>query len=150
MLKLKYFIICVVAFVAMALLSLALKPKIDKVAYKREKILLSETDSLLVDGQWEGRQAGYVNLDKFVALAQQTLYFDSYRRVGRDSIQFKANSARIFFGQDSHLLGYENLCINIEEDRKSFVAEVKEIDGVKYVYIPYHVLTSLAAVVWGN
>ncbi len=150
MLKLKYFILCVVALVAVALLSFVLEPKVETVAYEKQVVLLSETDSLLVDGRWEGRQVGYVNLDKFVALAENTSYFDSYKKAGRDSITFKAKSSRIFFGPDDHLLGYENLCISIGEDHKSFTAEVKEINGVKYIYIPYHVLTSLAAVAWDN
>lgn len=150
MLKLKYFILCVVALVTVAVLSFIIEPKVEKVAYEKQVVLLSETDSLLVDGRWEGRQVGYVNLEKFIKLAEKTKYFDSYKKDGRDSITFKAKSSRIFFGPDDHLLSYDNLCISIGEDGKSFTAEVKEIEGVKYIYIPYHVLTSLAGVAWGN
>ena len=148
MIKLRFFLFSLAALAAVFFLALVMEPEVEKRAYENVELRLSETDSLLVDGCWEGRQAGYVNLEKFVELAEKSSYFDSYKKNGRDSITFHAKSARIFFGQDSHLLRYENLCIGVGADEKSFTAAVEEIDGVKYIYIPYHVLASLAAVAY--
>jgi len=145
MAKLRYFIVCLLALTAIIALSFIMEPKVKTVAYENVELNLSETDSLLIDGCWEGRQAGYVSLDKFVELTKKTGYFDSYARNGRDSITFKAKSARIFFGQDNQLLRYKGLGISIGEDKKSFTAAVEEFDDKKYIYIPYHVLVSLAA-----
>jgi hypothetical protein len=150
MLKLKYFILCVVALAAIAILSFILEPKVEKVAYEKSDVVMANTDSLLVDGQWEDRQAGYVNLDKFVSLASKSSRFVSYSRAGRDSVTFKSTEPIFFFGKDAVLLDSKNLGISIGEDRKSFTAEVKEIDDVKYVYMPYHILKTVADKVWNK
>lgn len=141
----KHAALCAAVLAAVVFIAVWIEPDVENVGYKSPEYALAESDSLLVSGCWEGRQAGEVNLEKFLELAGRTVYFDSYKRAGRDSITFVANSPRIFFGNDSNLLGYQNLGISIGEDRKSFTAAVTEKDGVKYIYIPYHILVSLAA-----
>lgn len=119
------------------------KPSVDEVAYESLLWDLSKTDSLLVDGKWDDRQVGYVNLEQFKKLAEDTQYFDHIDdKVKGDSIKFIAKDIKVFFGTDNVLSKCKNLKISI--DTNSFTAEVKKIEGVKYIYIPYHILVSVA------
>lgn len=133
---------CIVVLMVLGLWTYTMKPTIMSVRQVSEEVNLGEVDSLLLDGNWDNRQAGYVNLEKFKALAQQSPYFLKVETRG-DSLKFIARDARIFFGPSDELLSFKNLGINVNKRERSFTAEVKKINGVKYIYIPYHVLVSL-------
>lgn len=139
--KFKWTIAAGVFFILLALLCYR-KPSIDEVAYESLLWDLSKTDSLLVDGRWGDRQVGYVNLEQFLSLAESSPYFDRVENAKGDSLRFVAKDIGVFFGSDNVLAKHKNLKVSVDEN--SFTADVKKFDGVKYVYIPYHILVSLA------
>lgn len=144
--KWKFAVVTALALVVMAFVSYKLKPEIEEVSYITPMCNLDDTDTLLVKGNWKGRQAGYVNMEEFLALAQSSQYFEGYS-TRRDSVTFKANTSNLFFGMDSMLFRYKELGISIGKDRMSFTAHVLDSNDVNYIYIPYHILVSLATVV---
>ena len=146
-------IICFVLFFAVILMAAYMEPGVTPVTYKSFEFELKEGAMLNSDNEFDERYAGYVNLDKFKELVDKANiknYGLSYDRPGlfkTDSITFKSTkSADVFFGDDALLLKYKELGIDVGEDRMSFTAHVETFDGVEYVYIPYHVLVSLARV----
>ena len=139
--KYKWMIAAGVVFILLALFCYR-KPTVNEVAYESLLWDLSKTDSLLVGGNWDDRQVGYVNLEQFIRLAQATPYFDRVENAKGDSLRFVARDVGVFFGSDRVLAQHKNLQVSVDEN--SFTADVKKINGVKYVYIPYHILVSLA------
>jgi len=126
------------------LLNKSCKPKIS--SELRAKFENLNPDSIMI----ESRQIGNVSLDKFVALALQShrSRFDStcIKRDG-DSILFIVKLPEMFYGADDGewwTTTYKNLPIHIY-DNKSFKAKINEINGKEYIYIPYHILSCLAA-----
>lgn len=142
--KYRYLIVCFCVLLVLGLWAYSLEPKVKPVNKVAEEVLLGEVDSLLLGGNWENRQSGYVNLEKFKALAVESPYFLRVENARGDSLKFIAKDSRIFFGPSGELLNFKNLGISVNQKEKSFTADVKTIDDVKYIYIPYHVLISLA------
>lgn len=139
--KYKWLIISGLLFVLVALLCYR-APKITEVEYKSMVYDLSKTDSLLVGSERSDRQVGYVNLEMFKGLATSSQYFRTIEKARGDSLRFVLNDVGVVFGTDAVLCKHENLQISIDEN--SFTAAVKKIDGVEYIYIPYHILATLA------
>lgn len=104
----------------------------------------SSTDSLLVDGIWEGRQAGLVNLEKFKDLASRSPYFSGCDRKV-NTVTFKATVPQLYFGSDARLKNCTNMGVTVRSDDNSFTTKVTKKNGVEYIYIPYHILASVAS-----
>lgn len=103
-------------------------------------IFSNDTDTLLPD-----RHCGWINLDKFIELAKE-----------------KSNTVKTTYSQDSitisididNLFGldngnwrnkYKNLPVRFPDDN-SFTAKIKGENDTAYIYIPYQILSKLAAV----
>lgn len=110
-----------------------------------DRYLYTNSDSTLIDN----RHMGYINYEKFVNLINTVLpqictieYFNQ----GKDSILFKMNEALYYyiFGQnDGWTKKYHNMPIRIKND--GFIAKIEtKNDSVKYVYIPYQILSNIA------
>lgn len=119
------------------------------------KILTSDAtifqDSTLI----EDRQYGLVNLEKFVNLASllgSSHFNDESVVYNDDSVTFKVLSGelkQIFFSDYSNSGDLDEVISKCPEfpitvGSNSFTAHVEEIDGTKYLSIPYFVLSSLA------
>lgn len=136
----KFLFIGIASFAAAAILMFLLQPSVESRQYESDICDLSQVDSLLVEGVWEGRQAGWVNLDMFRALCDE-LGVECKKSSGK--ITCTTDNSNYFYGTDDYLLDKKHLCIEIGEDECSFDAETKKIDGVAYVFIPYHILVSM-------
>ena len=146
-------IISFVLFFAVILLAVYIEPGVKPVTYKSFEFELAEGAMLDSDNEFHERYVGYVNLDKFKELVEKANKKDYGIKYGRpgllktDSITFKSpKSADVFMGDDTLLLKYKKLGISIGDGGHSFTAKVEKFDGVEYIYIPYHVLVSLARV----
>ena len=103
-------------------------------------------DSIMI----EGRHMGWVNVKKFVALAQKlpprgTIFTSSDYTIDNDSISITVRNKRLFYGTDDGgywIDAYKNMPIRFTED--GFIAPITEIDSVIYMYIPYQILSSVA------
>lgn len=113
-------------------------------------------DTLLI----ENRQMGYVDLEKFDALAQrlEPFRYDSESCLTRNgdsvTIVLKVSDPSVFFNSyniDSLKSGYyRNMPISVVDAGKGFTAKVATINEREYIYIPYFVLANLADRVSGK
>lgn len=125
-------------------LYMLLKPSISLREYGRPVYELgSAVDTLML----ADRQCGYVNLDKFMALARKSDPNVSIQTAKRDSVTISTQVPSQFFRIDGDRWWkekYKNVPVSFP-DNKSFRAKVEKWDGVEYIYIPYQILTNLAA-----
>lgn len=98
----------------------------------------------------EGRHMGYVNLNKFIELAKklppQGTFTETEYSVDDDSIKIIVKDVLNFYGSDGGIDwidSYKNMPISINSN--GFTAAIKEIDSVLYMYIPYQILSVVAA-----
>ncbi len=102
----------------------------------------------LLEKEEGGRQCGYVNYHKLIELASKSFVFDSTSnvKISGDSVTVSCRSPYLFFGVDGGKgwkERYSDLPISFPSN-SSFKAELKEIDGQEYIYIPYQILACLA------
>lgn len=109
------------------------------------------SDSVMI----ESRQIGNISLDKFIDLALQAHKSDfdtTCVKLDGDSILFVVKQPKMFFGADAGewwTNKYKNSPIKIF-DNNSFKAKINEINGKKYIYIPYHILSCLVDFIGEN
>lgn len=102
-------------------------------------------DSVMLDG----RHMGWVNLNKFLEKAQKMpkkLFTASDYEIKGDSVVIHVRHKSYFYGQDEGrywIHAYKNIPIRFTDD--GFVAAVKKIDTVQYLYIPYQILSSVVS-----
>lgn len=101
------------------------------------------------------RQAGNINLEKFLEMASLSRHFDKNKDFSRegDSAVFTIRSKELFFGivdEDTKhwLVRYKNLPIRVND--KYFKAKINVTNDKEYIYIPYKILTSVAKAVEQN
>lgn len=109
-------------------------------------IMYTMNDSIML----EGRHMGYVNLNKFIELAKklppQGTFTETDYSIDDDSIKIIVKDVLNFYGPDGGIdwiFAYKNIPISISDN--GFSAAVKEIDSVQYMYIPYQILSVVAA-----
>lgn len=95
------------------------------------------------------RHMGYVNVAKFVELSKKlpnNCFTDDDYSIEKDSIWITVHSRRYFYGMDGGdywISFYKNIPIRIEDN--GFMAEIKDVDSVQYMYIPYQILSTVAS-----
>lgn len=139
--KIKKLLPGLAALVVAVFLMFSAKPQVSEAKFETFTCNLSQIDELLVDGYWEGRQAGWVNLEKFKQIC--TVLNISCKKNTLGQVTFSTDKPSHFFGRDKFLLDKKNLPIKVSDDGCSFTAKLKKENGVDYVFIPYHVLISL-------
>ena len=93
------------------------------------------------------RQCGYVNLEKFISLARKGDPNVTVKKAKKDSVTITTQVPAQFFRIDGDRWWkeqYKNLPVTFPDDH-SFRAKVEKRDSVQYIYIPYQILTNLAA-----
>lgn len=131
------------------LMDLTTKPKMGKgrdVSFNQ----YSEFDSTMI----EGRHYGYINIDKFLKLASYAKnVFDINKDVSysndSDSIFVKVNEKSMFYNYNKGTgwrEKYKNNSVVLITDT-DFRAKIKIIDSVKYLYMPFQILISVASYV---
>lgn len=140
-----YYIICLV-LVGVCLFWMS-RPALENKAYST-RVFSTQADPVLLD---DGRQYGDVNLLKFIELASKkpsTVFNPATDMVRtRDSITFTTSAPSIFFGVDGGAWWkkkYKNLPISFPDDH-SFQAAIHVKDSTEYIFIPYQILSCLAA-----
>lgn len=110
-----------------------------------DRSVYKNSDSTLI----ENRHIGYINYKKFVNLINSVLpqmCTIEYINQGNDSVHFKMNESFYYyiFGQnDEWVKKYQNMPICIKKDGFIAKTEIKN-DSVRYVYIPYQILSNVA------
>jgi len=139
----------ILAFVIGAVLvSKMMTPKMTELTFETE-VFDQDTSHVLL----EGRHFGKVNLHKFLKLAQDNTHaqFDSTQHVNYhgDSVIITMPRPSAFFGAGSverfKQREYTNLPISFPTN-DSFSAEIEKEEGIKYIVIPYLILTNLGTV----
>ncbi len=134
------FIFTILIIVAIILISVQANVSLSPGKGFGREIYTTNDSSLLMD-----RHIGYINYERFVNLT--TKNFSKVASVSineqGDSVSFKSKYPHYFYGQnDEWIKRYNNLPIHINND--GFTAKLETIDSVKYLLLPYQILSNVA------